>query len=139
MNKYLVDECLTTDLVAIARARADGTSTHVAWIGKAGMKDWELIRIIEAGDWTFVTKNSADFRGPADRTGSNGQYTRVAIHAGLICLDSIRNLTIEEQCEVFEAVLEYLGKDDDLVNKVVNVFVGDDDTAIKIEEFPKGA
>lgn len=34
-------------------------------------KDQELKPLILAGDWAFVTKNSADFRGPAERPGTN--------------------------------------------------------------------
>jgi hypothetical protein len=31
--KFLVDECLTPDLVAIARARGHSESMHVTWLG----------------------------------------------------------------------------------------------------------
>jgi hypothetical protein len=41
---------------------------------KGGWKDWSLKTVILEGDWTFVTKNSIDFRGPASR----GQYAGVA-------------------------------------------------------------
>ncbi|WP_234705282.1 hypothetical protein [Sinorhizobium meliloti] len=39
-----------------------------------GLQDWELKPIILEGDWTFVTKNSVDFRGPKDKPGTKGQY-----------------------------------------------------------------
>jgi hypothetical protein len=54
---------------------------------KGGWKDWSLKTVILDGDWTFVTKNSIDFRGPASEPGSKGQYGDVAVHAGLICLN----------------------------------------------------
>ncbi len=64
--KLLVDECLSEELTKLARERGYLESSHIRWLGKAGAKDWELLPIILAGDWTFVTKNSIDFRGPID-------------------------------------------------------------------------
>jgi hypothetical protein len=65
--KFLINinECLSLDLVEVARERGFVESSHVVWIGKAGWKDWELKPFILEGDWTFVTRNSVDFRGPA--------------------------------------------------------------------------
>jgi len=63
--KFLVDECLSPELTKLAHAKGYGESSHVVWLGRAGMKDWELKPIILDGDWTFVTKNSVDFRGRA--------------------------------------------------------------------------
>jgi predicted nuclease of predicted toxin-antitoxin system len=85
--KFLVDECLSPELTKLAHARGYGESSHVVWLGRAGLKDWELKPLILQGDWTFVTKNSVDFRGPAGKPGSKGQYADVALHAGLICLN----------------------------------------------------
>jgi hypothetical protein len=42
--KFLIDECLTLDLVEVARQRGFPQSSHVVWMGKAGWKDWELGR-----------------------------------------------------------------------------------------------
>jgi predicted nuclease of predicted toxin-antitoxin system len=67
--KFLIDECLTPDLATLARERGFFESAQVTWLGKAGWKDWELKRFILEQDWTFVTRNSADFRGPADQPG----------------------------------------------------------------------
>ena len=61
-------------------------SSHVVWLGKAGWKDWEFKPFILEGNWTFVTRNSVDFRGSADRPGTKGQYANVSPHAGLICI-----------------------------------------------------
>jgi hypothetical protein len=41
---------------------------------EAGLKDWELKKIIVDDDWTFVTNNSADFRGPSEEPRTAGQY-----------------------------------------------------------------
>ncbi len=75
--KFLVDECLSPELVKLAHAKGHGEASHVVWLGRAGLKDWELKPVILGGDWTFVTKNSVDFRGPADSPGTKGQYAGV--------------------------------------------------------------
>jgi hypothetical protein len=67
-----------------------------------GKKDWELKPIILDGDWTFVTRNSVDFRGPSSRPGSRGQYVDVEIHAGLICLNGPDGMDLDVQIEMFE-------------------------------------
>ena len=63
----------------------------------AGKKDWHLNPIILDGDWTFVTRNSGDFRGPAAKAGSRGVYADVAIHAGLVCLNGPEGLDLDMQ------------------------------------------
>jgi hypothetical protein len=40
--KFLIGECLSPDLAALARERGFFESSHVTWLGKAGWKDWEL-------------------------------------------------------------------------------------------------
>jgi predicted nuclease of predicted toxin-antitoxin system len=61
--KFLIDECLSPELAKIAIGKTHGETSHIVWLGLAGYKDWELTPIILDGDWTFVTKNSVDFRG----------------------------------------------------------------------------
>ena len=78
MLKILIDECLSPELVDVARLKGFEAVSHVVWLGKAGWKDWELKTLILKEDWTFVTRNSVDFRGPEDRPGSKGQYADVA-------------------------------------------------------------
>ena len=70
--KFLVDECLSPELTKFAQARGFGESSHVVWLGRAGLKDWELKPLILDGDWTFVTRNSVDFRGPATGPARRG-------------------------------------------------------------------
>jgi hypothetical protein len=93
-------------------------ASHVVWLGRAGLKDWELKPIILDGDWTFVTKNSVDFRGPAERPGAEGQYADVALHAGLVCLNGPPGMDLDMQIELFEQALDELEADPDLVNQV---------------------
>ena len=40
--KFLVDECLSPELTKLARAEEFGKSSHVVWLGRAGLKDWGL-------------------------------------------------------------------------------------------------
>ena len=126
--KFLIDECLSFELVKLAHDRGYVESTHVVWRKLAGTKDWNLKPIILAGDWTFVTMNSNDFRGPASNPGSGGQYADVVIHAGLICLNAPwEEVDLEVQLELFEKALEELAADDDLINKVLEITLGDND------------
>lgn len=98
MPKFLVDECLSLDLVEVARSRGFPESSHVVGIGKSGWKDWELKPFILHGDWTSVTRNSVDFRGPAAKPGASGQYADVQLHAGLICIGGPEEMTADFQC-----------------------------------------
>jgi hypothetical protein len=84
---FLIDECLSLDLVKVARDRGFPESSHVVWMGKAGWKDWELKGFILEHDWTFFTRNSVDFRGRPDEPGTKGQSALVARHAGPICIN----------------------------------------------------
>jgi len=119
--KLLIDECLSENLAKVARARGHLESSHVRWIGKSGAKDWELLPAILGADWTFVTKNSVDFRGPADLPGSRGLYPGAAVHAGLNCLNGPVGMDLRMPLELFEAALDALLGEGDLVNAVLEV------------------
>ena len=125
--KFLIDECLSPELARMALMRGYGETSHVVWMKLGGLKDWELKPIILDGDWTFVTKNSVDFRGPKDRPGAKGQYADVAIHAGLVCLNGPPGMDLDMQIELFEQALAELDGDADLVNQVLEVSLENDD------------
>lgn len=133
--KLLIDECLSTELTKCAHRRGHGLASHVTWIGKQGWKDWELKKVILEGDWAFVTRNSIDFRGPEEAPGSRGQYSDVAIHAGLICLNGPPGMDLDLQLELFEVALDELNRDDDLVNQVLEVNLEDPDEEIEIRRY----
>jgi hypothetical protein len=86
--RLLIDECLSQELAHRARARGYPEATHVHWIGKSSWKDWNLAKVIVNEDYTFVTTNSVDFRGPNRHRGSSGEHSRMELHAGLICLNA---------------------------------------------------
>lgn len=119
--KMLIDECLSPDLVDVAVAKGHRASSHVVWQGKAGWKDWALKSFILEGDWTFVTRNSVDFRGPAGQPGSKGQYADIALHAGLICINGPRGMDAELQCELFAIALDEVDEAGELVNQVLEI------------------
>jgi hypothetical protein len=125
--KFLVDECLSPKLVKLAQGKGYGESTHVVWRKLAGKKDWELKSFILDGDWTFVTRNSVDFRGPSSSPGSRGQYADVVIHAGLVCLNGPEGMKVDVQLELFGQALEELAIDGDLINQVIEVTLEDND------------
>jgi hypothetical protein len=112
----LIDECLSEELAKLARQRGHTEASHIVWIGKRGWKGWELKPVILDSDWMFVTKNSVDFRGPDKSPGSSGQYADVAVHAGLICLNGPVGMDLDLQLELFEAALDELNLDSNLVN-----------------------
>lgn len=128
--KFLIDECLSPELTKIAVNKGHGQSSHIVWLGRGGYKDWELKPIILDDDWTFVTKNSVDFRGPKDKPGTKGQYADVAIHAGLICLNGPPGMHLDMQIELFEQALVELDGDPDLVNQVLEITLDDDDLRV---------
>ena len=128
--KFLIDECLSQKLAKIALARGHEAS-HIVWLKKSGWKDWNLKAVILEGDWTFVTKNSADFRGPEAAPGATGQYAGVEIHAGLICLNGPVGMDLDLQLELFEVALDELADAPDLVNQVLEISAfGDEEIAV---------
>ena len=125
MQKILIDENLSPSLAADAQLRGFVCS-HVNHLGKAGTKDWELKRVILEGDWTFVTNNSIDFRGPAGKPGSAGEYADVRLHAGLVCIDAPFGLNLNLQRQLFALILDELVKNGDLTNQLLEVGVKKD-------------
>lgn len=125
MQILLIDENLSPSLADDAQQRGF-LCTHVNHLGKTGTKDWELKRVILDGDWTFVTNNSIDFRGPADKPGSSGEYADVRLHAGLVTIDAPFGLNLSLQRQVFGLILDELVKNGDLTNQVLQVDVKKD-------------
>jgi hypothetical protein len=119
--KFLVDECLSQELTKLAQRRGYRESSHVVWLGRGGAKDWELKPFIIDGDWTFVTKNSVDFRGASSQPGAGGQYADVMLHAGLVCLNGPVGMDLDMQIELFEEALSELDRNSDLINQVLEI------------------
>jgi hypothetical protein len=124
------------ELTKLAHAKGHGESSHVVWLGKAGLKDWELKPVILDGDWTFVTKNSVDFRGPEKRPRTKGEYADVPLHAGLVCLNGPSGMDLDMQIELFEQAFEELEVDSDLVNQVLEITFEEDALDIRRDQLP---
>lgn len=134
--KLLIDECLSPELATLAIGAGYDGSSHVCWIGKAGWQDWNLMPVILEGDWTFVTKNSVDFRGPPVSPGTSGQYVKTNLHAGLICLNGPVGMDLDLQLTLFEAALRELTREPDLVNQVLDVTLANDpDTDVVMQRY----
>jgi predicted nuclease of predicted toxin-antitoxin system len=131
--KFLVDECLSPKLAQMARERGHHDSTHVTWVGQGGIQDWNLAAFAIDGDWTLVTKNSCDFRGPADAPGEGGHYQNVPLHAGLVCLNG-EDMDREMQEGLFAAVLDSVDEEGDLVNQGLEATLLEDGQ-IEIERY----
>ncbi len=107
--KFLIDECLHTSLVAVARERGHDCF-HVNWLGLSGETDWDLMpRIIEE-DFTFVTNNARDFRK---------LYAKEELHAGLVII--VPQVLPVLQRELFALILQDLADTQDMVNEVIEV------------------
>ena len=59
--KFLIDECLSPELVLLAHERGHGESTHVIWLGLRSRKDWAIVRRAVDDGYVLVTNNTTDF------------------------------------------------------------------------------
>jgi predicted nuclease of predicted toxin-antitoxin system len=99
--KFLIDECLSPDLVAMARARGHGESTHVTWLGLRSRKDWAIVRRAIADGYVLVTNNTTDFIS---------LLRREKVHAGLVCINVAHGLmSLDVQKRLFALALDRLG------------------------------
>ena len=51
--RFLIDECLSVDLVTVA-GESGHEAQHVAHVGRAGWKDWNVVRYARDGDFVLV-------------------------------------------------------------------------------------
>jgi len=105
----------------MARERGHGESSHVVWIGRQGIKDWDLLKIVLAGDWTLVTRDAYDFRGPKDAPGSGGQFNTPSCMRASFASTDRKEWTSRFSAICFEAVLDEIDRDGDLVNMILEV------------------
>lgn len=124
---FLIDECLSPELAQLAIATGYVGSTCVRDRGWTGKKDWELMPLIIQHDFTLVTKNNIDFRGEHP-PGSGGLYASQQLHAGLVCLDLAENQDKAKQLDIFGLALAFLEDHGSLINQVLELYVGDDET-----------
>jgi predicted nuclease of predicted toxin-antitoxin system len=120
--RFLFDECLSADLVAVA-ASFGYASAHVKHIGRLGASDRSLAITAVDDDLVLVTNNRVDFPRI---------YSRLDLHPSLIVL--IPNATSLFQRVLFGRVAERLVTMPDIVNKLVQIDAGG---VITIEDFPE--
>jgi predicted nuclease of predicted toxin-antitoxin system len=122
--KFLIDECLSLELVSIA-ARLDHEAYHVAHVGKAGWKDWNIARHAHEGDFILVTNNGDDFRKI---------YATQALHAGLVII--VPNVNRDRQEGLFVFALDQLAAIGDPINRVLEVDQDGDDFTYRVYNLP---
>ncbi len=122
--RFLIDECLSVDLVSVA-GQAGHEAQHVARVGRAGWKDWNVVRYASDGDFILVTNNASDFRR---------LYTTEPLHAGLVILIPV--VARELQRKLFLAALDELAVTGDPVNRVLEVDLNGDEISLMLYDWP---
>jgi predicted nuclease of predicted toxin-antitoxin system len=107
--RFLIDECLTVQLVAVATDHGY-EAHHIAYLDMAGQKDWHVARHAQENDFVFVTNNAADFRA---------LYATQELHPGLVIL--IPNVRADLQRRLFTGALEQFAEFGEPVNQVLEV------------------
>jgi predicted nuclease of predicted toxin-antitoxin system len=109
--KFLIDECLSPELVGDARAHGHMESTHVTWLGIGGRRDWLIVRRAVDNGYVLVTNNTEDF---------TALLAREELHAGLVCLNAAPGLmSLAIQQRLFALALERLP--DEPINEVLEI------------------
>ena len=98
--KFLVDECLSPNLVTIAQDQGY-QATHVNWLGLNSKGDWAIVQRAVEDSYVIVTNNATDFTLLVGRE---------EIHAGLVCLYIAPDrMSKKAQEDLFEYALNQLG------------------------------
>ncbi len=122
--RFLIDECLSIDLVTVAQ-KTGYSAYHVAHVGKAGWKDWNVARHASAGDFVLVTNNASDFRR---------LYAAQPLHAGLVII--IPNVGRAIQQQLFFGALEQLAAHGEPINQVLEVDIDGEDVTFTFYDHP---
>jgi len=134
VTKLLIDECLSSELAFMARARPSrGLACRVDW--QVRLERRNIKRVLLDDDWVLVTKNSEDFRGPREAPGTKGQFADVVLHAGLICLNGPVGMDLALQRELFAETLDELDADGDLTNQILEVTLEDSEASIQVVRY----
>ena len=124
--KFLIDECLSPTLAAIARQRGFQDSTHVTWLGLRARRDWALVRRAVEDGYVLVTHDRTDFTLLMERE---------PVHPGLVCLNVAHGLMrLGVQQGLFEHALTQI-TDVDLGGQVVEVTLAANRT-VRVDRYP---
>jgi predicted nuclease of predicted toxin-antitoxin system len=111
-GRFLIDECLSASLVAVAKERGL-QADYVTYIGKSGWSDWNLASYALENDYVFVTNNRRDFLK---------EYAKLDLHNGLIII--VPDTKRADQQRLFAKVLKVVcERNDGLVNKLIEVLL----------------
>ena len=122
--RFLIDECLSVDLVTIA-GESGHEAQHVAHVGRAGWKDWNVIRYARDGDFVLVTNNASDFRQ---------LYATQPLHAGLVILIPVVGRVVQRR--LFKAALDELARIGEPVNHVLEIDLEGDEVTLTLYDWP---
>jgi predicted nuclease of predicted toxin-antitoxin system len=122
--RFLIDECLSVDLVTVA-GQTGHDAQHVAHIGRAGWKDWNVVRYARDGDFVLVTNNASDFRR---------LYAAQPLHAGLIILIPVVDRALQRK--LFRAALDELGVIGEPINRVLEVDLDGQEVILALYDLP---
>ena len=122
--RFLIDECLSVDLVAVA-GRCGHEAQHLAHVGRAGWKDWNVLRYAGDGDFVLVTNNASDFRR---------LYAAQPLHAGLVILIPAVNRAVQQR--LFKAALDELAVIGEPVNRVLEVDLDGEEVTLSLYDLP---
>jgi hypothetical protein len=103
-------------------------------VGQSRLEGWELKRFIQEEDWTFVTRNCVDFRGPSYQPGSKGEYADIPIHAGLVCINGPDSMSAEDEAELFGFVLDEVGPNE-MINQAIEINLLDSDRGFELVRY----
>jgi len=122
--RFLIDECLSVDLVPVA-GQAGHDAQHLAHIGRAGWKDWNVVRYARDGDFVLVTNNASDFRR---------LYAVQPLHAGLVIMILVVDRALQRK--LFRAALDELAVIGEPVNRVLEVDLDGDEVMLTLYDLP---
>jgi hypothetical protein len=95
------------------------TAHHVAQIGRAGWKDWNVVGYARDGDFILVTNNASDFRR---------LYAAQPLHAGLVILLPVVRRDLQQR--LFKAAIG------EPVNRVLEVDLDGEDVTLALYDLP---
>jgi predicted nuclease of predicted toxin-antitoxin system len=123
--KFLIDECLSPQLVRLAHERGYVESMHVTWLGMRSRKDWSIVRRAIDDGYVLVTNDILDFTSLVGRE---------SVHPGLVCLEVPPELmSLATQRRLFALALAQLG-DTEPVNEVLHVTLLED-KSVRIDRY----
>jgi predicted nuclease of predicted toxin-antitoxin system len=122
--RFLIDECLSIDLISTA-TQAGFEAQHVAHVGKASWKDWNVARHARDGDFVLVTNNASDFRK---------LYATQPLHAGLVILIPSVNRAMQQR--LFRGALDELAVLGEPINRVLEVDIDGEDIVFTVYNLP---